>query len=480
MDDFTTTIGIEVHLQLSTKTKAFCSCPNTFGAEPNTLTCPICLGHPGTLPVPNRKVIEYAIMASLALKCKINMNTRYDRKNYFYPDLPKNFQISQYNIPLSEDGFFDFYAGDDWTRPARWLIRRVHLEEDTAKIIHTETSSLLDFNRAGVPLMEIVTEPMQVEPMEAYFYIRALKATMLTLGVSTCNMEEGSLRCDTNISVSRVGEDIGTKVEIKNLNSLRAVRLSLEYEAKRQSKLLMSGKKVAQETRLWDEQKEVTISMRGKEETADYRYFPEPDIPPIVIDKALLDEIKAKLPSVPIERMNILKEAGIGNQEATTLVERPLLYVYFDEVRKHYGNIKTVVNWIIGELNSIAQKKSVDYSDIPVKPEDFAGLVKAVDEGKISASAGKDVLLRMWESGDSPEKIIEEMGIARVSDEEVIGKIVEEVIKENPDVIATILKGKEQAMGKLTGEVMKKSKGSADPKVVQKLLREHIDRLKNK
>jgi len=480
MGDFITTIGIEVHLQLATKTKAFCSCANIFGAEPNTLTCPICLGHPGTLPVPNRKVIEYAIMASLTLNCRINMNTRYDRKNYFYPDLPKNFQISQYNIPLGEDGYIDFYIGDDWTRPAMWNIRRVHIEEDTAKIIHTETSSLLDFNRAGVPLLEIVSEPMRAEPLEAYHYIRTLRATMLTLGISTCNMEEGSLRCDTNISVSKKDDDIGTKVEIKNLNSLRAVRLSLEYERERQIKILEGGGEIEQETRLWDEQRQITISMRGKEETADYRYFPEPDIPPIVITDEWLGEIKANMLSLPTERMKILKEAGVGCQEATTLVERPTLYSYFDEVIKHYSNIKTIVNRLIGELNSIAQKKNIDYGDIPIKPEDFAELVRVVDEGKISASAGKDVLMKMWESGESPSKIIDDMGILRIDDESVISKIVEEVINENSDVVATILKGKEQAVGKLVGDVMKKSKGSADPKVVQKLLREYIDKLKNK
>ncbi|MGQ9706988.1 MAG: Asp-tRNA(Asn)/Glu-tRNA(Gln) amidotransferase subunit GatB [bacterium] len=478
MAEYITTIGIEVHLQLSTNTKAFCSCANIYGAEPNTLTCPICLGHPGTLPVPNRNAIEYAIMASLALNCRLNTTTRYDRKNYFYPDLPKNFQISQYNIPLGEDGFLDFYVGDTWERPTRWLVRRVHLEEDTAKIIHTETSSLLDFNRAGVPLLEIVSEPMKAKPLEAYFYIRALRATMLTLGISTCNMEEGSLRCDTNISVNKEGENIGMKVEIKNLNSLKAVRLSLEYERDRQIKLLMKGEGVEQETRLWDEQREITISMRGKEETADYRYFPEPDIPPIVITDGWLGEIKAKMSSLPTERMELLKGAGVSCQEATTLVERPYLYSYFDEVRRHYGNIKTIVNWIIGELNSIAQKKNIDYADIPIKPANFAEFVKAVDEDKISTSAGKDVLLNLWEGGDSVLKVIEELGLAKVSDESALIPIINEVISENPDVIAIILKGKEQAIGKLIGDVMKKSKGNADPKVVQKLLREQIDKLK--
>lgn len=478
MSEYITVIGIEVHLQLSTKTKAFCSCPNLFGAPPNTLTCPICLGHPGTLPVPNKKVIEYAIASALALNCTINANTRYDRKNYFYPDLPKGFQISQYNIPLAEKGFLEFYAGDDWSHPTRWGITRVHLEEDTAKIIHTDDGALLDFNRAGVPLMEIVSEPMVSSPPEAYYYLRALKATMLTLGVSTCNMEEGSLRCDTNISVGRKGEGLGTKVEIKNLNSFRAVRLALEYERDRQVEILSNGGEVVQETRLWNEKMGITEPMRGKEETADYRYFPEPDIPPIVIDKKWIDEIEKNMPSLPIERMNTLKVAGVGIQEATTIVERPDLYAYFDECLKYHDNKRSLVNWIIGELNAIAQKKGIDYSDIPVRPKHLAELVRNVDGGKVGASAGKEVLLKMWETGKSPDELISEMGVERISDEDTIIDIINEVVGENPEVVASILKGKDKAIGRLIGEVMRKSGGSADPGIVKKLLSEKIEKMK--
>jgi len=478
LEGYSITTGIEVHLQLDTATKAFCACPTTYGAPPNTQTCPICLGHPGTLPAPNRRMWEYTVITALALNCKLHQTTRYDRKNYFYPDLPKGFQISQRDIPVGYDGFLEFYADEEGEKLVRWGIERVHLEEDTAKITHEEGASLLDFNRAGVPLMEVVSKPMKASPQEAYYYLRALRATLLALGVSDCSMEEGSFRCDTNISVAPRGAEMGTKVEIKNLNSLRAVRRSLEYEFQRQVALLEGGGKVEQETRHWDEGADKTRLGRSKEESADYRYFPEPDIPPIYVSDQWVEELKAKVGEMPLERIKRYRGLGLNHFEAVTMAERPPLADYFDRCINFLDIPKLVATWVVGDLSALGASAGLSPAQFPVEPQELTDLLRMVDGGEVSGPVAKEVLARAWESGEAPKTIIEREGLTQISDEEGLAEIVSSVIGANPEVVKSILAGKDKAVGRLVGEVMKATKGRANPELVNKLLAEELSKLK--
>lgn len=468
---FKTAIGIEVHLQLNTETKAFCGCPNTYGAPPNTNTCPICLGHPGTLPSPNREVLNLALTTALALNCYINKHTIYERKNYFYPDLPKGFQISQYELPIGYDGHLEFFSGDDGDRPVRWGIERVHLEEDTAKLFHEDGKTLLDFNRAGIPLMEVVSKPMISTPEEAYYYLRALRSTLLLLGVSDCSMEEGSLRCDTNISVSDASiDELGTKVEVKNINSFRYVRSALEFERKRQMILLENGEEVVQETRLWDEVKRETRTMRGKEESADYRYFPEPDIPPLTITDEWLSEIEGEIPPLHKERLEEIMEFSIGYQEAVTIADRPEMYDYYRRSLNFCEDGKSIINYLLGDISSLVRENGLTFDEVPIKPEYLAKLVMIQNDGKISSKIAKTVLQKIWDTGKSPEVIIEEESLSQISDDDELLNIIKGVIDQNPGAVESYLGGKEKAVGALIGEVMKETRGRADPQKVSKIL----------
>jgi aspartyl-tRNA(Asn)/glutamyl-tRNA(Gln) amidotransferase subunit B len=476
--EYYATIGIEVQLHVRTDSKAFCACPTDYGKPANSQTCPICLGHPGTLPAPNRRMWELAIISALALNCKINPITRYDRKNYFYPDLPKGYQISQRDLPIGYDGYLEFYGDEEGEGLTRWGIDNVHIEEDTAKIIHQEKSSLLDFNRAGVPLLEIVSAPMPATPQETYFYLRALRATLVALGVSECSMELGSMRCDTNISVAKKGEGMGKKVEVKNLNSFRSVRRALEYEFERQRMMLAKGKSLEQETRHWDEQAGVTRASRSKEESADYRYFPEPDIPPIVISDEWLTELRAEIGELPLDKIKRYRGLGLNHFEAITLAERPALADYFESCLKSLSSPKLVATWVVGDLSALGASGNLEPADFPVQPEMLAKLLRLVETQAVSGPVAKEVLARCWASGESPEKIVEREGLKQISDEGELGETIQQVIDNNPEIVQTILAGKDKAVGRLVGEVMKLTKGRANPQLVNQLLADALAKLK--
>ncbi|ACL68995.1 Asp-tRNA(Asn)/Glu-tRNA(Gln) amidotransferase subunit GatB [Halothermothrix orenii] len=476
--EYETIIGLEVHVQLSTNSKIFCDCSTEFGAEPNTHTCPVCLGLPGTLPVLNKKAVDYAIMAGLALNCDISEYSKFDRKNYFYPDLPKAYQISQYDLPLCQNGYIEIDTEDGVKKIG---ITRIHLEEDAGKLIHEGTidesdSSLVDYNRTGVPLIEIVSEPDMRSPSEAREYLTQLKKVMEYLGVSDCNMEEGSLRCDANVSIRPVGqEEFGTKTELKNMNSFRAVERALEYEVERQKKVLARGDKVVQETRTWDEKLNKTISMRGKEEAHDYRYFPEPDLVPLEVDKGWVEEIKSKLPELPRARKErFVKEYGLPEYDAGVLTDSRSLADFFEEVVKAYDDPKTVSNWVMGEFLRLIKEEGIVIEESKITGELLARMLKLQDKGVISSKIAKTVFEEMFKTGKDPEKIVEEKGLKQISDEGQLEGIVEKVIEENPEAVEDIRGGKGKAIGYLVGQVMKETRGKANPQLVNKLLREKI------
>ncbi len=475
--EYETVIGLEVHVQIKTKTKAFCGCSTEFGNEPNTQVCPVCLGFPGSLPVLNKLYLDYAIKVALALNCKVQDYTKFDRKNYFYPDLPKNYQISQYDLPLSRNGFLDV---DLESGTKRIGILRVHMEEDAGKLIHKDDVSLVDFNRSGMPLLEIVSDPDINSPQEAYEYLTMLKSILEYLDVSDCDMEKGSLRCDANVSIRQKGADkLGTKTELKNLNSFRAVRDSLAYEVSRQSQALNDGGSIIQETRLWDARELKTISMRTKEEAQDYRYFPEPDLAPFVIDAKKIEEIKKAIPELPQEKMlRFMKNYGLSEYDAKILVsskkDADLAEEYINEYSQ--ADKKPVVNWLIGPLASIASDMNCSISElkIPGGQKEFIKLILAVANGSISNLVGKSVLKDSITSGMNASDIIKQKNLIQISDPKELDSMVDEVIKENPKSVADFRNGKESSIMFLVGQVMKKSKGKANPKAVQDILKRRL------
>jgi aspartyl-tRNA(Asn)/glutamyl-tRNA(Gln) amidotransferase subunit B len=472
--EFEIVIGMEVHAQLKTKTKMFCSCPNLFGERPNTQICPVCLGLPGVLPVINKKAVEYIIKTGLALNCEISKYSIFHRKNYYYPDLPKNYQISQYDLPICKNGYIEINS-ENKTKKIR--IRRIHLEEDAGKLLHINREyTAVDLNRTGVPLMEIVTEPDISTPEEAYNYLIKLKSILQYLDVCDCNMEEGSLRCEPNISLKRKGsKELGVKIELKNLNSFKAVFKSLEYEIKRQKKILQEGGEIVQETRRWDEETNTTISMRSKEEAHDYRYFPEPDLPPIIISDEWLNEIRKTIPELPDKRCErLVKDYGIPLYDAEVITSQKELADYYEECLKHYSNAKIVSNWLMSELLRLLNLKNEKITECKITPENFAKMLILIEKGTISGKIGKTVFEEMFETGEDPEKIVKSKGLIQITDEKEIEKIVEEVIKENSSVFEEFKSGKEKALAYLVGQVMKKTKGKANPQIVNKLFREKI------
>jgi aspartyl-tRNA(Asn)/glutamyl-tRNA(Gln) amidotransferase subunit B len=471
-------IGLEVHVHLKTRTKAFCGCSTEFGNEPNSQSCPVCLGFPGSLPVLNKVALDYAIKVALALNCQVQEYTKFDRKNYFYPDLPKNYQISQFDLPLSRNGFLDIDLDDKVNRIG---IRRVHLEEDAGKLIHQQDSSLIDYNRTGIPLLEIVSEPDINSTQEAYEYLVALKSVVGYLGVSDCDMEKGSLRCDANVSIRKKGScGLGTKIELKNMNSFKAVKDALSFEIERQTELLNQGGSIIQETRLWDAKASTTISMRTKEEAQDYRYFPEPDLPPFIIKQDKIADIRKTLPELPREKMlRFMKEYGLSAYDAKILVSAKKDAEYSESVIKPYPNQnkKSLVNWLIGPLASLASDLNLSVSEvkIPGGAQELIKLVNFCEEGKISHLVAKSVLVESVTGGELASAIIQKKNLFQISDAASLDSIIEEVIKENTKSVNDYKAGKGNALMFLVGQVMKKSGGKANPKVVQEILKRRLE-----
>jgi len=466
-------IGLEIHIQLKTKTKVFCGCSTAFGAEPNTQSCPICTGMPGVLPVLNKKAVQFAIMAGLATNCKIASYSRFARKNYFYPDLPKGYQISQYELPLCYDGYLDI---DIEGQKRRIRITRIHLEEDAGKNIHQKDYSLVDLNRAGVPLLELVTEPDIRSPKEAAQFMKLLRSIVRYLGISDGNMEEGSLRCDANVSVRPIGsEELGTKTEIKNINSFRFVEKALEYEIKRQIELLSSGSKVVQETRLFDPDTGKTFPMRSKEEAHDYRYFPEPDLVPVEVPKQWIEEIRQCLPELPHNKLQrYQQELGLPRYDAEILTEELSLARWFEETVALGAEPKRVSNWVLTELLRLLNehKKSVD--ETPLKPVHLLKLFDLIDRGTISQNVAKKVFEEVFLTGIEPEEVVQKKGLAQITDTSTVEALVDEVLQAHPKEVERYRAGEQKLLGFFVGQVMKASKGKANPKLVNEILRKKL------
>jgi aspartyl-tRNA(Asn)/glutamyl-tRNA(Gln) amidotransferase subunit B len=468
-------IGLEIHAQLMTDSKMFCGCSTKFGSEPNTQTCPVCIGMPGVLPVMNRKAIEYVIKTGLAVNCNIAPHSRFARKNYFYPDLPKGYQISQYELPICEDGFVEITVNGEIRKIG---LTRIHLEEDAGKNIHEGTGdySFVDLNRAGTPLMEIVSEPDIRTPQEAAEYVKKLRAIVRYLGVCDGNMEQGSLRCDANVSVKPVGQnELGTKTEIKNMNSFKYIEKALEYEIKRQIKILSDGGRIIQETRLWNTNKGITESMRSKEEAHDYRYFPDPDLVPVEVSDKWIEEIRAQLVELPDSRQQrFISQYGLPAQDADLLTSERAIAEWFEEAVKLGGEPKAVSNWMMVELMKHLNEENKQINECLLKPEHLAGMLKLIDKGTISGKIAKTVFEEMYKTGKDAEMVVKEKGLLQVSDESEIEKAVDEVLANSQGEIERFKAGDSKLMGFFVGQIMKVTKGKANPKVVNELLKKKL------
>ena len=470
-------IGVEVHAQLRTKTKMFCGCGTTFGRSPNSQTCPVCLGLPGTLPVINRAAVEMAVRAGLALNCTIGANNQFDRKNYFYPDLPKGYQISQYESPICEHGWIEIAVGDS---KKRVKIRRAHLEEDAGKNVHeTGTSgSRVDLNRAGTPLLEIVTEPDMRSADEVVAYLKGLRDILMYLDVCDGNMDEGSFRCEPNLSLRPLGQkEFGTKVELKNINSFKFVKDAIEYEIKRQTKVLSEGGKIYQETRLWNLDRGETAVMRSKEEAHDYRYFPDPDLVPLKLDKEWIEGFRGSVPELPAVRVSrLVRDYGLPEYDAGVLTVSKGIADYFEACAKLFNQPKTISNWVMGELTRELNLSGIDITASPVTPERLVDLLQLVEKGTISLKVAREIFPELFSSGKAPEQIVQEKGLTQVSDEGALDKIIDEVLTKNPAQVAQFKEGKQQVLGFLVGQVMKVSGGKANPGKVNELLKKKFSR----
>lgn len=471
--EYQAVIGLEVHVEMKTNSKIFCPCSTRFGGEPNTNVCPVCLGLPGVLPVLNKKVVELAMQAGLALNCTIAGFSKFDRKNYYYPDLPKNYQISQYDLPIASCGHLEIEV-NGIKKPVG--ITRVHMEEDAGKLMHEGRHSLIDYNRTGVPLMEIVSEPELRSPEEAKAYLENLKLILQYIDVSDCKMEEGSLRCDANVSVMPVGSTkFGTKTEIKNLNSFRAVQRALEFEINRQIDELASGGRIIQETRAWDENKGITFSMRSKEQAHDYRYFPDPDLVPLVIDGDWVEKMRQNLPELPqARRERLVRDYGLPDYDAGVITGSKALADFFDECVLLYPDAKTVSNWVMGELLRLLNSSNVEIQKAKISPHGLAELLKLIEIGTISGKLAKTIFEEIFASGKMPAEVIHEKGLSQISDTGEIAAVVIKVLSANPSVVQDFKAGKEKALGFLVGQVMKETMGKANPAVVNQLLKERL------
>lgn len=493
--DYETVIGLETHVQLKTETKLFCACSTRFGSEPNSQVCPVCMGLPGSLPVLNRQAFEMALLAGLAFHCEILRMTKFDRKNYFYPDLPKGYQISQYDLPFSRNGHLDVEVDG---RHRRMRIHRIHLEEDAGKLVHPEIReigedeepgravrraeySLVDFNRCGVPLLEIVTEPDLRTPEEAYEYLTRLKVILQYLGVSDCDMEKGSLRCDANVSVRPMGEtSLGVKVEVKNLNSFKFLANALRYEAKRQIDLLGSGGRVVQETRLWDQQADVTRLMRSKEEAHDYRYFPEPDLAPVVVADQWIEEVRRRLPELPeARRARFQSEYTLPEYDAEVLTRERALADFFEEAVRAGGNPKTISNWIMVDILRQLREQNLKAGKQLLKPSDLVDLVAVVESGRITRAVAREILAKALSTGESPRELLEAKSgaVEQIHDEAELRRIARAVLEKNPKAVADYRGGKPTALKAFIGQMMRETRGKANPQLATQILEEELGKL---
>ncbi len=476
--DYEAVMGLEVHAELATKTKIFCSCSTKFGAEPNTQVCPICMAMPGTLPVLNEKVVEYAVKAGLATNCTISKDSKNDRKNYFYPDTPRAYQISQYDKPLCEHGYIEIE--DDEGNPKKIGITRIHIEDDAGKLNHNEFGggSLVDLNRAGVPLIEIVSEPDLRTAGEVDRYLKKLKSILEYIEVSDCKMQEGSFRADVNVSVRKKGETkFGTRTETKNMSSFRAITREIEYETNRQIEILENGGKVEQETLRWDEVSGKTFSMRNKEDAQDYRYFPEPDLVAIRLSDEYIENIRKNLPEMPESRKaRYMSEFKLSEKDARLLTASKYLSNMFEDAEKICGNAKAVANWLLSDVSRILNEKEEEPDAIPFKAEHLAKLVELIDKGTISSAIGKKVVEELFENPKDPEEIIKEKGWLQISDEGAIKEVVDKIIANNPQSVADYKAGKDRALGFLVGQAMKETKGKANPQMLNKMFLEILSK----
>ncbi|XP_071720312.1 glutamyl-tRNA(Gln) amidotransferase subunit B, chloroplastic/mitochondrial [Rutidosis leptorrhynchoides] len=481
LKDYEAVIGIETHVQLSTITKAFCSCAYNYGSQPNSCVCPVCMGLPGALPVLNSKVIEYAVMLGLALNCKLSMSSKFDRKQYFYPDLPKGYQISQFDIPIATNGFIDLdlpleFGGGH----RRFGITRVHMEEDAGKLLHTGigTYSQVDLNRAGVPLLEIVSEPDMRTGIEAAEYAAELQRVVRYLGVGNGNMQEGSLRCDVNISIRPIGQlQFGTKVEIKNLNSFSAMSRAIDFEIARQADLYNNGQadEIVQETRLWEEGAQKTVTMRKKEGLADYRYFPEPDLPEVILTEEYVNSIRDSLPELPEMKRRRYEEMGLSMQDVLFLANDVNVADFFDATIAKVTDIKLAANWIMGDIAAYMKNEKLSINEIKLSPQELGELIGSIKSGTISGKIGKEILLELMQKGGTVKGLIEEKDLVQIVDPAEIEKIIDKVIANNPKQLEQYRGGKTKLQGFFAGQVMKESKGKANPGLVNKILVEKLN-----
>jgi aspartyl-tRNA(Asn)/glutamyl-tRNA(Gln) amidotransferase subunit B len=475
--EFEAFIGMEVHAELLTESKMFCGCSARFGGPPNSNVCPVCLGLPGSLPVPNRKAVEYVVRTALALNCEISSPTIFYRKNYYYPDLPKNYQISQYgDDPIGKNGYLEFLVNGELKRVR---IRRVHLEEDTGKLFHVAGDlSQIDYNRSGVPLMEIVTDfPPDIHTAEeAREYLVALRTLLVYLGVCDGKMEEGSLRCEPNISIRIKGEEkFNPKVELKNLNSFRAVYRGIEYELKRQAEVLSKGGKIVQETRRWDDARGETFVMRSKEFEQDYRYFPEPDLVPLTFEPAWLDAVRESLPELPLAKRNRYQQQyGLPAYDAEVLTEDPWMARFFEEAAEEYHDPKAVANWVMGDMMRLLKENGADVRSIKVTPAKLVKMLKLIDAGTISGKIAKQVFQEMFATGKDPEEVVREKGLTQITDEATIASVVEKVLADNPKEVERYRAGEGKLMAFFVGQVMRATKGKANPELVNRMLAEKL------
>ena len=470
MNDFEVVIGLEVHTHLKTESKIFCSCSTDFPSLPNSNICPVCCGYPGVLPVFNKKALELATRVCLALDCEVNKNIYFERKNYFYPDLPKGYQISQYKMPLGESGYVETLSGK------KVRINRVHMEEDAGKLIHKEDCSLVDFNRTGTPLLEIVSEPDIKSPQEAFDYLTQLKLILQYIGASDCDMEKGSLRCDANISLRKKGETkLGTRVELKNMNTFKGVRVALEFEAKRQEKALKAGEKIIQETRLWDVDKQKTVVMRTKEEAHDYRYFPEPDLLDFSVSDELIKGEKLLVGELPLKkRARFLSEYKLSEKEVDVIITNRVLAHFFEEAAKALSQPAEISNWLLGPFLEQVNSLEGGWVSVKISAQNFAKVVKYFIEAKLNNLAAKKVLSIIIATNEDPDSVIERETLVQVSGEDELSSFVEEVLGQNQPAVKEYLEGKDQAIMFLVGQVMKKTKGKANPKVARQMLERRI------
>ena len=477
---YETVIGLEIHCELKTKTKIFCGCETGFGAEHNTHVCPVCLGLPGVLPTVNKRVVEFAIKAGLATNCEINQYCKFDRKNYYYPDLPKNWQTSQYDLPIAEHGWVDI---DVEGEKKRIRLTRIHMEEDAGKLVHSGTnikdsaSSNVDYNRTGVPLLEIVSEPDMSSALEARTYMEKIKAIMEYIDVSNCRMEEGNLRADVNVSLRPAGStELGTRTEMKNINSFKSLEDAINYEIERQTEVLEDDGEIIQETRTWDPERGITLSMRSKENAHDYRYMPEPDLPPIITSPETIEKFRSELPELPdARRARLEKDFGLSDYDAGIITSSRAMAEYYDAVVATGADAKLAANWMMGDLLKNLNAEAIDISKSPVEAERLGEMIRLIEKGTISSKIGKKVFAEMWTCPDAPAKIVEDKGLVQITDTGAIEAIVDQVIADNPKPVEQYKAGKKKAIGALVGQVMKQSKGKANPQMVNELLAKKLD-----